>query len=92
MRKHQTRRHRLSKDLWTVQGHIGSRNTNGQYSAIAVFGVFVYSRGGSILTYVDKLCVVICDHQNRVRSMFLEFLLIVEGGRTPDKRIPESLF
>ena len=30
-------------------------------------------------------------HKNRVRSMFLEFLLIVEGGRTPDKRISEGL-
>ena len=29
---------------------------------------------------------------NRVRSMFLKFLLIVEGGGTPDKRIPEGLF
>ena len=47
--------------------------------------------GRSILTYVDKVCVVICANQNRVRSMFLE-LLIVEGGRTPDKRIPEGLF
>ena len=92
MRQHLTRTHRLSKYLWTVLGHIGSQNTNGQYPVMAVFGVFVYSGGGSILTYVDKVCVVICDQQNRVRSMFLEFLLIVEGGRTPDKRIPEGLF
>ena len=32
--------------------------------------------GRSILTYVDKVCVVICANQNR--SMILEFLLIVE--------------
>ena len=25
---------------------------------------------GVFLTYVDKVCVVICDHQNRVRSMW----------------------
>ena len=48
-------------------------------------------RGGSILTYFDKVRVVIRAHQNRVRFMFLEFLLIVEGGGTPDKRIPEGL-
>lgn len=45
--------------------------------------------------YVDKVRVVICTHQNRVRSMFLEFLLkvmIVKGGRTPNKRIHEGLF
>ena len=34
MRKHLTRTHRLSKYLWTVLGHIGSQNTNGQYSAM----------------------------------------------------------
>ena len=61
-------------------------------SSFYVFGLLVDGRGGSILTYVDKVCVVICAHQNRVRSMSLEFLLIVEGGRTPDKRIPEGLF
>ena len=58
--------------------------------------------GRSILTYVDKVCVVICANQNRVRSMILEFLLIVEGvksihhivlvcvvgeGAGPDKRL-----
>ena len=32
------------------------------------------------MTYFDKVRVVIFEHQNRVRSMFLEFLLIVEGG------------
>ena len=36
--------------------------------------------------------VVIFAHQHRVRSMFMEFLLIVEGGETPDKRIPEGVF
>ena len=39
-----------------------------------------------------KLSVLIVAHQNRVRSMFLEFLYIVEEGRTPEKRIPEGLF
>ena len=34
MRQHLTRTHRLSKYLWTVLGHIGSQNTNGQYSAM----------------------------------------------------------
>ena len=48
--------------------------------------------GRSILKYVEKVRVVICANQNRVRFMFLEFLLIVEGGRTLDKRIPEPLF
>ena len=57
-----------------------------------VFGLFVDGRGGSILTYVDKICFVICTNQNRVRSMFLELLLIVEGERTPSKRIFEGLF
>ena len=46
----------------------------------------------SLLTYFDKVRVVIRAHQNRVRSMFLEFLLIVEGGGTRDKRIREGLF
>ena len=45
-------------------------------SSFYVFGVFVNCRGGSILTYFDKVRVVIFAHQNRVRSMFLEFLLI----------------
>ena len=35
MRKHLTRINRKSKYLWTVLGHIGSQNTNGQYSAMA---------------------------------------------------------
>ena len=30
--------------------------------------------------FIDKFCVLNFDHQNRVRSMFLEFLYIVEGG------------
>ena len=34
----------------------------------------------SILTFFDKLRVLIFAHQNRVRSMFLKFLWIVEGG------------
>ena len=45
-----------------------------------------------MLTYFDKVRVVIFAHQNRARSKFLEFLLIVEGRGTPDKRIPEILF
>ena len=45
----------------------------------------------SILTYVDKVCVFIFPHQIRVRSMFLEFLEIVEGGVTPAKRIPGGI-
>ena len=45
-------------------------------SSFYVFGVFVDGRGGSIMTYVNKVRVVICAHQNRVHSMFLEFLLI----------------
>ena len=36
--------------------------------------------------------VVIFAHRNRVCSLFLEFLLIVEGGGTLDERIPEGLF
>ena len=32
------------------------------------------------MTYFDKVRVVIFANQNRVRSMFLEFLLIVDGG------------
>ena len=44
------------------------------------------------MSYFDKVRVVIFAHQNRARSKFLEFLLIVEGGRTLDKRIPEGLF
>ena len=53
-------------------------------SSFYVFGVFVDSRGrgdpcktyswGSILTFFDKVRVLIFAHQNRVRSMFLEFL------------------
>ena len=44
---------------------------------IYVFGVFL-----SILTFFDKA----------VRSIFLEFLYIVEGGGTPVKRTFEGLF
>ena len=47
---------------------------------------------GSILTFLDRVHVLIFAHQNRVRSMFLEFLEIVEGGGTPVKRIPKGLF
>ena len=53
-------------------------------SSFFVFGVFVDSRGrgnpcktyswGSILTFFDKVFVLIFDHQSRTRSMFLEFL------------------
>ena len=42
--------------------------------------------------FFDKLRVLNFAHQNRVRSMFFEFLYIVEGGGTPVKRIPEGLF
>ena len=45
-----------------------------------------------MLTYFEKVRVVIFTYENRVQSMFLEFLWIVEGGGTPDKRIPECLF
>ena len=44
---------------------------------------------GSILTFYDKDRVLIFAHQNRVRSMFIECLEIVEGG-TPVKRISEG--
>ena len=40
----------------------------------------------------DKVHVLILAHQNRVRSMFMEFFEIVEGGGTPVKRIHEGLF
>ena len=39
------------------------------------------------MTYFDKVRVVICNHKNRARSLFLEFFFIVEGGRTHNKRI-----
>ena len=58
--------------------------------------------------FFDKVHVLIFAHQNRVRSIFFEFLQIVEGGTelviyvfgvcigiiggTPVKRIPEGLF
>ena len=45
-----------------------------------------------MLTYFDKVRVVNFAHENRVRSMFLEFLLIVEGGGNPDKRIPLRVY
>ena len=66
-----------------------------------VFFVFVDSRGGGtpdnvfMRVYFDvfqEKCVLIIAHKKRFRSMFLEFLYIVEGGRTPVKRIPECLF
>ena len=50
------------------------------------------------MTFFDKVCVFdkvrVLDfaHQNRVRSMFMEFFEIVEGGGTPVKRIHEGLF
>ena len=46
----------------------------------------------SLLTYFDKVRVLISANLNKVCSMFLKFLLIVEGGQTIDKRIPEGLF
>ena len=36
-----------------------------------------------MLTYFDKVRVVIFAHENRVQSMFWEFLLIVEGEGDP---------
>ena len=45
-----------------------------------------------MLTYFNKVRVVNFIHENRVQSMFLEFLLTVEGGGSPDKRIPKGLF
>ena len=44
------------------------------------------------MTFFEKVCVLIYAHQNRVCSMFMVFLEIVEGGGTPVKRIPEGLF
>ena len=41
--------------------------------------------------FFDKVCVLIFASKNRVRFMFLEFLLIVEGRETLDKRITEGL-
>ena len=35
------------------------------------------------MTFLEKLRVLIFAHQNRVRSMFFEFLYIVEGGNDP---------
>ena len=43
------------------------------------------------MTFFDKVCVLIFAHQNRVRSMFLEVLYIVEVG-IPGKRVPEDFF
>ena len=40
----------------------------------------------------QKNRVLIIAHKKRFRSMFLEFLYIVEGGGTPVKHIPEGLF
>ena len=59
-------------------------------SSFYVFLVFVDGRGGSILTCFDKVHGIF-PYQNRVRCMFMEFLLIVERGGTPDKRIPAGL-
>ena len=49
------------------------------------------------MTFFEKVRVLIFAHLNksnqiRVRSMFLEFLEIVEGGETPVKRICEGVF
>ena len=44
------------------------------------------------MTFFDKVRVLIFAHQNGVRSIFLEFLEIVEEGGTPVKRITEGLF
>ena len=41
--------------------------------------------------FFDKLRVLIFAHKHRVRSIYLEFLYIVEGGGTPVKRIPEGV-
>ena len=46
----------------------------------------------SILTFFDKIRVLIFTPQRRVRSMFFEFLEIVKGGGIPVKRISEGLF
>ena len=40
----------------------------------------------------DKILVLLFPHQNRDRSMFLEFLEIVKGGGIPVKPIFEGLF
>ena len=42
--------------------------------------------------FLDKDHVLIIAYQNRVGSIFLEFLEIVKGGGTPVKRITEGLF
>ena len=44
------------------------------------------------MMFFGKVRVLTFAHQNRVRSMFMEFLEIVEEGGTPVKRIPEGLF
>ena len=41
--------------------------------------------------FLDKVRVLIFSHRNRVRSMFFEFLYIVEEGGSPVKLIPEGL-
>ena len=62
-------------------------------SSFYVFGVFLHCRGVSLLTYFDKVRVVIRAHQNRVRSMFFEFFFFDSRGRgNRDKRIREGLF
>ena len=43
------------------------------------------------MTFLNELRVLILAHQNRLRSMFLEFLERVEEGRSPVKRNPEGL-
>ena len=56
-------------------------------SSFNVYDVFVDSRGGNpcktyfsgpILTFLEKVRVLIFAHQNRVSSMFLEVFEIVE--------------
>ena len=44
------------------------------------------------MTYVDRVRVVVCDHQNRTRSMFLEFLLIVESLLTFSDKVRALIF
>ena len=41
--------------------------------------------------FFNKLSVLIFAHKNRVRSIYLEFLEIVEGGGTHVKRISDGV-
>ena len=47
------------------------------------FRVFLHGRGVSLLTYFDKVRIVIRAYQNRVRSMFLEFFFDSRGRGDP---------